>query len=65
LKVKDWIARFSDEFMDLEVAGVIVVGVAKHAPMVISTMRPDRAKMLLDLCVNHGDWESIKKIETH
>ena len=49
MRVRDFIARCDDDFLDLDVPGIILVAMTPIAPSVASTVPPDITKKILSL----------------
>ena len=54
--VRTFLAALSDEFLDQETFGIVLIAATEGMPTVASTILPDLSMQLLSAIVDDGDW---------
>lgn len=63
MKVRDHLAKLTDEHLDMDAGGIVLIMATKEAPLVYSTIDPVTARTLLSLIAEHGNWSDTRRLD--
>lgn len=65
MKLRDFLSHISDEFLDTEAAGFVVVLATAGTPIVVASHPPPITLKLLSLVLNDGNWSNTIEHKAH